>query len=307
MPRLPHLLPLFGCLGACLSDPAPQRWTGAAARGFNVVCWQRGCLADEAAVRITDRALALGATHVALVSTWYVADGTDSAPPQPHAERSPTLEELESAARRLSERGLRVLLKPHVNRLDGGSRTELEPRDFQRWWAGYRDYLLAVATLGARAEAEALAVGTELTRLSGHEGSWRQLIADVRGVFDGRVTYAANWDEVEAVPFSDALDVVGVDAYYPLVTRTTFDQLVSWQEHLKRLARLDAVRERGILFTEVGAPSAAPEAQARAYRAALIALRDSGGIYFWNLWRGEGGGTHVTTEAAAAEIAAAWR
>ena len=38
-----------------------------------------------------------------------------------------------------------------------------------------------------------------------------------RAVYKGKLTYAANWDgEFEEVAFWDALDVIGVQAYFPL-------------------------------------------------------------------------------------------
>jgi len=51
-----------------------------------------------------------------------------------------------------------------------------------------------------------------------YESSWRALIAEVRTVYAGPLSYAANFDEVGQVGFWDALDAIGVNAYYPLST-----------------------------------------------------------------------------------------
>ena len=48
------------------------------------------------------------------------------------------------------------------------------------------------------------------------ERFWRDLIADVRELYHGAVTYGANFDQFDQVGFWDALDAVGVDAYFPL-------------------------------------------------------------------------------------------
>lgn len=49
-----------------------------------------------------------------------------------------------------------------------------------------------------------------------HEQAWRHVIADVRELYDGPVTYGANFDQYAEVGFWDALDAVGVNAYFPL-------------------------------------------------------------------------------------------
>lgn len=49
-----------------------------------------------------------------------------------------------------------------------------------------------------------------------YEDRWRSLIRRVRDVYPGPLTYAANFDQVEEVGFWDALDAIGVNAYYRL-------------------------------------------------------------------------------------------
>ncbi len=45
---------------------------------------------------------------------------------------------------------------------------------------------------------------------------WKELIADARTVFSGRMTYAANFDEYFDVSWWRYLDMVGINAYFPL-------------------------------------------------------------------------------------------
>ena len=45
---------------------------------------------------------------------------------------------------------------------------------------------------------------------------WRSLIAHVRNIYHGKLTYAANFDQYYEVGFWDALDVIGINAYFPL-------------------------------------------------------------------------------------------
>lgn len=295
-------------LAACLTEPTARPWPGQTIRGFNVACWTRGCLDSAAAVRTFERARALGATDVALVVTWYVPDGTHGSPAEDLA-RSPSFDEVERAVGRLRALGLEAIVKPHVDRLDGLSRTLIRPADPDRWWSAYRELLLSTADLAERTGARGLVAGTELAGLSADASRWIALVGDIRVRYRGELTYAANWDEVESLRFLDRLDWVGVDGYFPLSpdgVPTVLDGVEGWQAHLARLHRMDELQDRKILFTEVGAPARDPAAQARYFRAALVSLRDEGGALFWNLWEGEGGGTFVATPAAQGELEAAW-
>lgn len=66
--------------------------------------------------------------------------------------------------------------------------------------------------------AEAVDLAALNRRRARYDESWRALIAAVRGVYRGPLSYAANFDQVDEVGFWDALDAIGVNAYYPLST-----------------------------------------------------------------------------------------
>ncbi len=294
-------------VAGCLRDPEVRPWPATTRRGFNIACWARGCFDSSDAVRTLERAAALGASDVALVFTWYAPDASSGAP-APDPQRSPSFDEVARAASRARSRGLSVILKPHVDRQDGGSRTQIVPADRAYWWEAYRGFALAAADLAAASGARSLAIGTELSGVSPDVADWRALIADARTRFGGEITYAANWDELEGIGFLDTLDAPGVDGYFPLAPQggALTDLVAGWQVHLARLEKLDAVRERGLMFTEVGAPADDEAAQAQWYRAALAALSNEKVVLVWNLWEGSQGGTYVALEPALEEVMAAW-
>jgi hypothetical protein len=96
------------------------------------------------------------------------------------------------------------------------------------------------------------------------ERHWRDLIAEVREVYSGRLTYAANFDQYRAVGFWDALDVLGINGYFPL--RSAFEpgedpqelepQLrTSWQRILREIDTFRRERDLQrlpVVFTELG-------------------------------------------------------
>ena len=125
----------------------------------------------------------------------------------------------------------------------------------ERFFADYTAWIeqMAAASTGA----DAFAVGTELDKLLQHEDAWRDVIRRVRARYEGPITYAANWTDYDRVPFWDALDAIGVQAYFPLVRRA--DGVPSdaeldrgWDAVLAGLRRTAARVDKPVVFTELG-------------------------------------------------------
>lgn len=120
------------------------------------------------------------------------------------------------------------MLKPHIwirGRSDGKWRREIDISTEAEWdgrWASYRRMILRYAQLAQRSGVEALCIGTELrSTVLKRPGEWRRLIADVRKDYGGELTYSANWNrEFEEVPFWEALDYIGIQAYFRLAEST---------------------------------------------------------------------------------------
>src|SRR5439155_11456303 len=161
-------------------------------------------------------------------------------------------------------RGLKVFLKPHLWMRDL-STVDLkisDPEAWHHWFAAYQRYILHQARLGEEIGAAMFSVGNELTHLAldpAHESDWRELIAQVRKLFSGDVIYCANWgDDFEKIRFADALDAVGLNAYYPLATRVDASA-DEWRMGARAIAekveRVATQTQRPILITELGYPS----------------------------------------------------
>lgn len=167
------------------------------------------------------------------------------------------------ALRRMVEqahaRGLKVLLIPHLWVETGGWRGEIDPGSPEGWaayQASYRDFVLAWAALAQSAGADAFSIGVECKSWSGRfESVWRGLIADVRAAYSGLLTYSANWDEADGVVFWEALDLIGVNAFYPLSHHSG----ASYAEYVEgairardTLSRLSEALDMPAWFVEVG-------------------------------------------------------
>ena len=155
--------------------------------------------------------------------------------------------------------GLSILLKPHLWVRGQGWPGEFEPRTDEQWetfLSGYRDYILRFAEVADSMDVEMMSVGTEVDLVAlARPDYWRALIAEVRAIYGGRLTYAANWDKYQLIEFWDALDLVGVDAYFPLTDdpTPTVEALVEawrpWSDELRDVARATG---KPILFAEYG-------------------------------------------------------
>ena len=73
----------------------------------------------------------------------------------------------------------------------------------------YTAFIAAWANVAEEEGAVALSVGTEMNAVQGRDAEWRGVIAAARRHFGGALTYSANWDAYQAVPFWDALDAIG--------------------------------------------------------------------------------------------------
>ena len=158
--------------------------------------------------------------------------------------------------------GIKTILKPHIWLRDdeGKWRGEIKmnsEEDWQQWFSQYTDFMLRYARLAEEAQMEMLCIGTELHQTCvEREADWRALIAKVREVYSGPLTYAANFsDEYQDVAFWDALDYVGVQAYFPLTDKeepSVEDLRQGWQQPMTELKRFSDRVGKPILFTEVG-------------------------------------------------------
>lgn len=161
--------------------------------------------------------------------------------------------------RQAHARGIRVLVIPHLWVETEGWRGEIDPGSPAGWAAyheSYRRFVTAWARDAAEAGADAFSIGVECKSWSGRFGGvWRALIDEVRAVFPGLLTYSANWDEADDVLFWDQLDLVGVNAFYPLAAEdgASFEQYVEGALRARdSVATLAGILEMPVWFVEVG-------------------------------------------------------
>ncbi|MFT7617016.1 MAG: hypothetical protein ACI97A_000649 [Planctomycetota bacterium] len=159
--------------------------------------------------------------------------------------------------------GLKVLMKPHIaywgSKFSWRGEIAFEAKDEQeRFFSSYEKWIVAMAKISK--EADAFVIGTELDKLVHHKAEWQKMIKSVRTMFKGPLTYAANWSDFERVPFWQELDVVGIQAYFPIIegphagNKTPTREMVrgGWQKISKRMNAYSKATGKKICFTELG-------------------------------------------------------
>jgi len=174
-----------------------------------------------------------------------------------------SFEQIQRGVRRLTAqakaRGMRVLIVPHLWVETGGWRGDIElgsPERWQTYQRAYRALVLRWADVAETAGADVLSIGVECKSWSGRFGPfWMQLIHDVRKHFHGQLTYSANWDEADDVLFWDQLDLIGINAFYPLSDQpeaTYLQYAAGAARALEQAEALGALVHKPVLFTEFG-------------------------------------------------------
>jgi hypothetical protein len=235
---------------------------------------------------------------------------------------TPTDADLAHVIGEAHELGLKVMLKPHVDLLAPDSWRGQIGEEFttegqwEAWFASYRNFIEHYAELAQTYGADQFSVGTELVGTSHREEDWRAVIAGVRARYDGPLVYAALYGGEETrLTWWDAVDYIGVDAYYELTDRNdpSMDELrAAWSPHVTTLANLADTWGKAIVLTEVGyrsldganrypydswsVGSVDLEEQADAYQAAFESVCGQPWLagMFWWYWRTDPsqGGVH---------------
>ncbi len=170
-----------------------------------------------------------------------------------------TVEGTQQTIRYAREKNLKVKLKPHLW-VGGegwpGSLSFENDDQLATWQSSYTDYILRFARMAEKMNVELFTIGTECKQLvRDHPEFWRSLIEKVKKVYQGEVTYQANWDNVKHVSFWDQLDYISVSGYFPVADKpkppkTTIAE--NWEKHLKMLERVHMAYQKPVLFGEYG-------------------------------------------------------
>jgi hypothetical protein len=155
--------------------------------------------------------------------------------------------------------GLKVMIKPHVWVEGEGWAGDFKLNSeaaWKQWEQSYTQYIMEYARLAQDTSTEMLCIGTEYRQaVRLRPKFWLKLIGQVRAVYQGQLTYAANWDEYQSIDFWDQLDFIGIDAYFPIsesTTPTVAELQEAWQQEVNQIESFARKHGKPVLFTEYG-------------------------------------------------------
>ncbi|MFO0674971.1 MAG: hypothetical protein U0169_00415 [Polyangiaceae bacterium] len=263
--------------------------------------------------RTLDETRAMGGTWIAITPFGRVADATgrgiDPTFEKPFAEN---VEDVKRAVEAAHARGLSVMIVPHLWVESGEWRATIDPKSdagWAAWTESYRAFVLAWAKVAEATHVELLSAGVELRSwvTTPRAPSFVDVIRSIRRVYSGRLTYSANWDDVEDTVILGDVDVVGINAFYPLADKdgASEEELRRGGERVRdRVRALADAWHKPVLFTEIGYttrpdPAIKPwewpdgmkqvrvdeDAQALAYHALVSPLLDEPAFAGFFVWR----------------------
>ncbi|MCJ7729881.1 MAG: hypothetical protein MUO27_08415, partial [Sedimentisphaerales bacterium] len=242
------------------------------------------------------------------INIWWYQDTLTSTtiyPLYPYNSVKP--ESVKVAVDRCHQLGMKVMLKPMLDVKDGTWRARIVPST--AWFTAYHGFINYWADFAEANNCEMLCIGCEFEDTSSWATQWRSVASDVRSHYSGPITYAVNHDGENAISWWDALDYIGIDAYYALtsINNPTLTQLKNaWTSRANSIQtwRNNNWPDMNIMFTEVGyasydgtnrypwdGPGQHPEAaldineQNNCYEALLSVCRNRPwwkGAFWWN-------------------------
>lgn len=188
---------------------------------------------------------------------------TDPSKPEPlrfwqsaFAENDASLIFLEESAIKLN---FIVMLKPHIW-VEHGWAGEIKMNnksDWDKFFDYYYIWIRHYAMLAEMYKIPILCIGNELSQTTiGHEKKWIQIVEHIRKLYNGKITYGANWNnEFEKLNFWKHFDFIGISQYYPLSEKSNPSdaELQSGADSI--ISRISKIQKKfgiPVLFTELG-------------------------------------------------------
>lgn len=196
--------------------------------------------------------------------------------------------------------GMRAAIKPTVNCKNGTWRAHInffdkdvpcEPK-WSCWFRSYTEFQLHYAEIAEKTGCEMFIAGCEMVMSERRSEQWRKLIADIKSVYSGPVSYNTDKYQEDNIDWWDCVDVISSSGYYPID---------NWEEQLDRIEAVVKKYNKPFFFAEAGCMSAKGSAavpndwsirgevcleeQAEWYRTMMSACAKRswcGGMAFWS-------------------------
>jgi len=176
---------------------------------------------------------------------------------------SPRLDRLSYAINLAKSQGFIVSLRVYVDILDETWRCYWNPKDKKETFKNIKTMLSNFAKYSEEHKLELFILGAEYCKLSRtpYTTQWQNIIEEVRKHYQGKITYGANWGEIDGikewkdVKFWKELDFIGIDHYQPVPYAFNEKQIVNYQKkNFLEYQKLAKKIGKPLLLAEIGFP-----------------------------------------------------
>lgn len=233
-------------------------------KGMSYAAYNRSVLESKASDKSLARLKKTGTKWVAVVPVGYQKNKYSNKIKRPKWD-SASDKSINHAIKKIHKLGMKVMLKPYVDAYDDTWRAEFEPGDFDKWFDSYANFILEFTSLAEENNVEQLSIGVEYNFAEKYTEKWENLIEEIRKIYSGKLTYAANWQAIEKfgggyknIKFWSLLNFIGIDAYYPLTDKDNPSVKELREAWKPKLVKINAWRKKNdfkskkIIFTEIG-------------------------------------------------------
>lgn len=247
------------------ADAGPQPLPADFQKGITYESWAEGQFASPASDQTLEQiAVPSGANWLAVIVKCFQETHTSTEIECQRDRGSASDDDLRYVIWRAHELGLKVMLKPHIdltseaNSSDGRFNINFGSDEalWSQWFASYTRFIAHYAALAQESGTDYFVVGTELAGTSQRADQWREVVQQVKMIYNGPLTYAAlTYFEPLQITWWDALDEIGIDAYYAvtLSNRATPAQMkLGWTPIVAVLGWLSGHWNKPIVLTEIG-------------------------------------------------------
>ncbi|WP_279306465.1 glycoside hydrolase family 113 [Microvirga solisilvae] len=201
--------------------------------GFSVPQYYSGRLQSAGANETYQMIKDAGGNTVTLIPNFFMADKNSNSVYLDVGAESDSLATFQAGVAYTASKGLKVVVKPHVETEDRVWRAEITPTDPKLWFQNYKAMMVEYAKAAEAGGAAMFVVGTEMKSMTdptkftsdgkSYTQNWNEIIDAVNAVFSGKITYAGTDSETLRIQFWDNpnLDYIGVDAYFSMTNSNT--------------------------------------------------------------------------------------
>nr|MDO8114906.1 hypothetical protein [Candidatus Sigynarchaeota archaeon] len=222
-------------------------------KGMSFTVWANSSFNTTQARQELAEIRSIGVDWVA-INHWYYQDYLNSTVIKRGSLSSDSFANMTSCFQYARSIGLHVLYKPMLNlakTYDWRSYIIYTPD----WMGNYTAWMVENAKAAEAGGVEILSIGCEMGNMQVHSDGVRSMIAAIRAVFSGKLTYSANHDSYTFIDWYDAIDIIGISMYTMMSITwnpTILDLKTVWDGIYYELEELALKWNRPVEFTEIG-------------------------------------------------------